>query len=63
MPDNGTVVIETYNCQVVLDSFGYYVRCTAPDCTYVSNRTASKSVARRWANAHDEDQPNDGRAN
>jgi hypothetical protein len=63
MPDNETVVIETNNCQVVLDSFGFYVRCTAPDCTYVSEYTAAKHIARRWANAHDEDQPGDGRAN
>lgn len=61
MPE--TVVIKTYNCQIMLDAHGFYVRCTAPDCTYVSRHTASKSVARRWANAHDEDQPNDVRKN
>lgn len=55
-----TVVIETYNCEVVLTHMGFYVRCQAPGCTYVSRLTPSKSVARRWANAHDADQPNDG---
>jgi hypothetical protein len=59
---SGTVVTETSNCQIVLDEHGFYVRCTAPDCTYVSEYTPGKSVARRWANAHDEDQPTDGRA-
>jgi hypothetical protein len=56
----GTVVVTTYNCEIVLGAHGFYVRCTARDCTYVTEYTSSKSVARRWANAHDEDQPNDG---
>ena len=61
IPDDQTLVAETNNCQIILSDFGFYVRCTARDCTYVTGYTASKSVARRWANAHDEDQPNDGR--
>jgi hypothetical protein len=58
----GTVVVTTNNCEIVLDAHGFYVRCTAPDCTYVSVYTASKYIARKWADAHDEDQPDDGRA-
>lgn len=58
----GTVVVTTNNCEVVLDGFGFYVRCLAPNCTYVSKYTHAKHVARQWAEAHDEDQPNDGRA-
>lgn len=61
MPE--TVVAVTANCEIVLDSYGFYVRCTVPDCAYVSEYTPSKSVARRWAQAHDEDRPGDGRAN
>jgi hypothetical protein len=49
-----TVVLTTLNCEVILDRIGFWVRCTAPGCTYVSERTPSKPVARRWANAHDE---------
>lgn len=54
------VVAETHNCEVVLTPAGFYSRCL--NCTYVTEITPSKSVARRWANRHDEDQPNDGRA-
>jgi hypothetical protein len=60
---SATVVATTNNCEIVLDEYGFFVRCTARDCTYVSEYTPAKHVARRWANAHDEDQPNDGRAN
>lgn len=56
-------VAETISCEILLDMYGFYVRCTADNCTYVSYYTPSKSVAREWANAHDEDKPNDGRAN
>jgi len=56
------VVAATNNCEILLDDHGFYVRCFARNCTYISEHTASKSVARRWANAHDADQPNDGRA-
>lgn len=56
-----SVVATTYNCEIVLTPHGFYSRCTASGCGYVSKMTPSKAVARRWANAHDEDQPNDGR--
>lgn len=46
-----TVVAETVNCEVVLTPRGFYARCTK--CPWVSEYTASKSVARRWANEHD----------
>lgn len=55
------VVLTTYNVEIILGRFGFWNRCTARGCTYVSRTTASKAVARRWANAHDNDQPHDGR--
>jgi hypothetical protein len=55
-----TTVITTGNCEVMLNEQGFYVRCT--HCPYVSEITPSKSVAREWANAHDEDRSQDGRA-
>jgi hypothetical protein len=51
--DTGTIVVRTYNCEIMLTSAGFYVRCTAPNCTWVSETTASKSAAGRWANDHD----------
>lgn len=57
------VVASTVNCEIVLDPYGFYARCTARDCTYVSEYTAAKFKARQWAEAHDEDQPGDHRAN
>lgn len=59
----GTVVATTNNCEIVLDGYGFYVRCFARNCAYVSEYTAAKHVARGWADAHDADQPGDGRAN
>jgi hypothetical protein len=56
-----TVVHETVNCQVILDDYGFYARCTARDCTYESKYTPARYVARQWAEAHDEDQPDDSR--
>lgn len=53
-----TIVARSRNCEVLLDKHGFYVRCTA--CPYVSEYTPAKYVARQWADAHDEDQPNDG---
>jgi hypothetical protein len=55
-----TVVAETYNCTIMLDKHGFYVTCNA--CPYVSPVTASKSAARRWANAHDENTGKEARA-
>lgn len=51
----GTVVITTFNCEVVLDSYAFYARCTK--CPYVSEYTPAKHIARKWANDHDEDRP------
>ncbi len=56
-----SIVGTTGNTEIILSPHGFYVR--AVNSTYVSEITPSKSVARRWANAYDEDQPNDGRAN
>ncbi len=61
-PATGTVVVTTFNCEVVLDALGFYVKCGARNCCYVSPYTASKSVARRWANQHDEDTGKEPRA-
>lgn len=55
MVSGGTVVITTANCEVVLDAYGFYVRCTSRNCTYVSGYTAAKFRARQWAEAHDND--------
>jgi hypothetical protein len=55
----GAVVIETANCQVILDGIGFYARCT--HCPYVTEHTASKLRARQWAEAHDNDETDDGR--
>ena len=52
-PPTATVVVTTYNCEIVLDAHGFYVRSI--NSPYVSPYTASKSVARRWANWYDED--------
>ena len=49
-----TVVAGTVNCEIVLDARGFYARCTR--CPWVSEYTASKSTARRWANEHDNDE-------
>jgi hypothetical protein len=49
----GTIVAETYNCEVLLTSFGFYTRCTK--CPYVSEFTSSKSKARMYGVMHDED--------
>jgi hypothetical protein len=54
--EQGTVVATTANCEVVLDSRGFYVRCTSSDCTYVSEYTPAEHVARRRAEAHDNDE-------
>jgi hypothetical protein len=51
-----TVVITTANCEVVLDAYGFFVRCTSPNCSYVSEYTSAKHVARRLAEAHDHDE-------
>ena len=50
-----SVVIEGLKSDVVLDSFGFYVR--PKFSPYVSPHTACKSVARQWMNAYEEDQP------
>jgi len=55
-----TVVAGTANCEIVLDSYGFYARCL--HCPYVSEYTAAKFRARQWAEAHDQDQPGDHRA-
>ena len=57
-PD-ATMVAETANCKIWLDARGFYVTCT--NCPYVSKITPAKHIARRWANAHDNGQPDDGR--
>jgi len=49
------VVATTVNCEIVLNRAGFYARCTR--CPWVSEYTASKSAARKWANAHDNDEP------
>ena len=54
-----TIVARTRNCEILIDKRGFYVRCT--HCPYVSEYTAAKHIARRWADAHDGDQPDDGR--
>jgi hypothetical protein len=59
----GTVVATAGNAEVVLDAYGFYARCRAQDCTYITDYTPAKYVARRWAEAHANDQPGDGRAN
>lgn len=57
----------TVNCDVISFVPGgetrpvFFARCTAPGCTYVSRSGPNRVVAKRWANAHDNDQPNDGR--
>jgi hypothetical protein len=56
-----TMVAETVNSRVWLDFLGFYVTCTK--CPYVSKNTPAKHIARQWAIAHDNDQPNDGREN
>lgn len=48
------VVATTLDCEIVLDSISFYARCTATNCTWVSDRTASKSTARRYATQHEE---------
>jgi inhibitor of KinA sporulation pathway (predicted exonuclease) len=50
-----SVVIEGLKSDVVLDSFGFYVR--PKFSPYVSPHTACKSVARQWMNAYDDDLP------
>lgn len=50
---NETVVIETTNCVVILDTYGFYVKCLAHNCTWVSDYTPSKPTARKWAITHD----------
>jgi hypothetical protein len=51
-----TVVATTANCEVVLVAMGFYARCTARNCTWVSEEiTASKHIARKWAEDHDSD--------
>ena len=54
----GTITARTRNCEIMLTGAGFYARCTAPNCTWVSEYTASKSTARRWANDHDEERLN-----
>jgi len=58
----GTVVATTNNCEIVLDARGFYVRCFARNCAYVSEYTAAKYRARQWADAHDAGEACDGRA-
>ena len=58
----GTVVATTNNCEIVLDARGFYARCFARNCAYVSEYAAAKHIARRWAEAHDADEQDDGRA-
>lgn len=55
------VVVTTNDVEIILDEHGFWNRCTAKGCTYVSRRTPSKAVARRWATRHNNDLPNDGR--
>ena len=54
----GTVVVTTNNCEIVLDRAGFYVRCFARNCGYVSEITHAKHVARQWAGAHDATESN-----
>ena len=58
----GTVVLTTNNCEIVLDARGFYARCFARNCAYVSEYTAAKHIARQWAEAHDAGEACDGRA-
>lgn len=47
------VVGGTQNCDIVLDDQGFYVRCFARGCRWVSERTHAKHIARQWAAEHD----------
>jgi len=56
--EGGTIVAESARCQVMLTSYGFYARCTR--CLWVSEYTAAKHVARRWASEHDQDDRTSG---
>jgi hypothetical protein len=49
MEDNDAGVIETINCSVILTSGGFYARCNAPNCGWISETVASRFTARRAA--------------
>ena len=49
-----TVVLSTVNCEVVLDAWGFYARCTAPDCTWVTDHYHGRHQALMAARAHED---------
>lgn len=50
--DEGTVVVTTANCEVILDAHGFYARCTR--CPWVSEYTPAKHRARQFAAGHED---------